>query len=107
MGGTVTDIVYTLDSRHPFDVTLEITLGGGMVNTGKVMKEVSVGDNVVLLYDDMVLGSAPILGIEKRPKAGQEIAHGRVRPLSPEQRMVLRTMAGRGKVNARGGAYLR
>ena len=96
------DSVYQLDTRIPLDVTLQVTMGGGVLNYGKKM-DIVPGDRVILLYDDRVIGSAPVLSVVPRTARTLEVAHGRVEALTPEEWERVEAL---GEITARGGAYL-
>lgn len=100
----MSDIVYELTTKLRADVTLAVTMGGGVVNLGKKMK-VQPDDTMVLLWGEQVLGYARVLEVGSRSR-GLIVAHGRVEPLTADLRKRVAVLGRKGKINARGGAYL-
>jgi hypothetical protein len=97
------DILYSLKTSAPLDLTIDSIKAGHHANLKKRM-DVQEGDDVFWFYGLACLGAASIESVQLRERGTLQFWTGPLRMLTPAERRAVRlSRAG----TARGGAYAR
>lgn len=100
----MSDIVYSLATEVPIDLTYPTIVSGHHANLGKKLV-VEEGEVVYWFYGLVCLGAASIELVLPRTKTTLQIWAGPVRNLTRKERLEIKLPGGAG--SARGGAYAR